>query len=125
MCNSFFQIFLKKFLRGKIHSLFWGLNEIFSTKLGAKRAKSLPVFFQRGCQRINRSADSLPPSLEGTEAALRSAIALRRLGAQIVLACAQTYFAVLESALMRAQRLSTQKAGQKSGFFVFRIYMYI
>lgn len=62
MCNSFFQIFLKKFLRGKIHSLFWGLNEIFSTKLGAKRAKSLPVLFQRGCQSINRSADSLPPS---------------------------------------------------------------
>ena len=65
------------------------------------------------------------PSSEGTEAALRSAIALRRLGAQIVLACAQTYFAVLESALMRAQRLSTQKAGQKSGFFVFRICIYV
>lgn len=52
MCNSFFKIFLKKFLRGKIHSLFWGLNEIFSTKLGAKRAKSLSVFFRRGCKAL-------------------------------------------------------------------------
>ena len=66
------------------------------------------------------------PSLEGAEAVLRSAIALRCLGAQIVLACAQTYFSVLESALMRAQRLSTQKAGQKSGFLYFvYVYMYI
>ena len=62
MCNSFFKIFLKKFLREKIPGLFWRLNEIFSTKLGAKRAKAPSVFFRRGCQSINRSADSLPPS---------------------------------------------------------------
>lgn len=52
MCNSFFKIFLKKFLRGKIPGLFWRLNEIFSTKFSAKRAKTPSVFFRRGCKAL-------------------------------------------------------------------------
>lgn len=108
----------------------------FSTKLGAKRATPPQSFFGAGAkaltgQRILSLRPPLypfgvtTPSLEGAEAALRSAIALRCPGAQIVPACAQTYFAVLESVLMRAQRLSTQKAGQKSGFSSYFVYVYM
>ena len=112
----FFKFFWKNFCVGK-YTAYFGDWMRFFYELGAKRAKSLPVLFQRGYQSITRS-------LEGTASTLRSAIALRCLGAQIVFTCAQTYFAVLESALMRAQRLSTQKAGQKSGFLCVS-YMYI
>lgn len=45
MCNSFFQIFLKKFSRGKIHSLFWGLNEIFLRNWVQSGQKASRSFF--------------------------------------------------------------------------------
>ena len=62
MCNSFFKIFLKKIFAWANTRLILEIEWDFFYEIGCKAGKKLPVFFRRGCQSINRSADSLPPS---------------------------------------------------------------
>ena len=52
MCNSFFKFFLKKFLRGKIHGLFWGLNEIFLRNWVQSGQKASRSFFSVGAKAL-------------------------------------------------------------------------
>lgn len=124
MCNSFFKIFLKKFLRGKIPGLFWGLNEIFSTKLGAKRAKTPSVFFRRGCKALTgqRSLSLLRGSCGGASLRNRSPLPWCS-------NCACVCSNLFRRARIRAHACSKVEHAKSRTkvrlFFVFRICIYV